>query len=284
MATLDGRELDLTAPGAVLFLTTGAHRDWVETLENGAAVEVRRGSNAAILGGLDARLSIDDVARDVRGGAGEHGAGPYGSAVARWLLLDRCNLTDDRNPRRPGGRGGQHRTRSLRRRRRLGGAAKEHGHPGADRQCLNRISPGFEDPDATVRKSLDARPTYRQSTGRAMMAAVRIAAGTDAGTALNPIGGRVDELLMYCEAGMTQVAALRTATSSAGALIGGRLGVVDVGRPADLIVVAEDPREDLTVLRSPVHVVSRGRLMDCPGSRRHSRNSAESQRDGLPFE
>jgi len=51
----------------VLFLTTGAHRDWVETLENGAAVEVRRGSNAAILGGLDARLSIDDVARDARG-------------------------------------------------------------------------------------------------------------------------------------------------------------------------------------------------------------------------
>jgi len=148
---------------------------------------------------------------------------------------------------------------------------------------LNRISPGFEDPDATVRKSLDARPTYRQSTGRAMMAAVRIAAGTDAGTALNPIGGRVDELLMYCEAGMTQVAALRTATSSAGALIGGRLGVVDVGRPADLVVVPEDPREDLTVLRSPVHVVSRGRLMDCPGSRRHSRNSAESLRDGLPF-
>jgi len=67
MATLDGRELDLTAPGAVLFLTTGAHRDWVETLQNGAAVEVRQGSNAAILGGLDARLTIDDVARDARG-------------------------------------------------------------------------------------------------------------------------------------------------------------------------------------------------------------------------
>ncbi len=63
---------------------------------------------------------------------------------------------------------------------------------------------------------------------------------------------------------MTQVAALRTATSSAVGLIGGRLGVVDVGRLADLIVVAEDLREDLTVLRSPVQVVSRGRLMDLP--------------------
>ncbi len=130
--------------------------------------------------------------------------------------------------------------------------------------ALNRIAPGLGIPETTVSKSLDVRETYRESTRRAIVAGVRIAAGTDAGTALNPIGGLVDELLMYCGAGMSPVTALRTATSRAGALIGGRVGVVDVGRPADLIVVAKDPREDLALLRSPLQVVCRGRLMELP--------------------
>lgn len=263
MATLDGRELDLTAPGAVLFLTTGAHRDWVETLDNGAAVEVRRGSNAAILGGLDARLSIDDVARDVRGLVNTALDLMAVRSLGGYSLTDATSLTIGILAALAAG------VDSIEHAAFVDDVALEALRKSTATlvptvSALNRISPGLGIPDATVRKSLDARPTYRQSTGRAMMAAVRIAAGTDAGTALNPIGGRVDELLMYCEAGMTQVAALRTATSSAGALIGGRLGVVDVGRPADLVVVPEDPREDLTVLRSPVHVVSRGRLMDLP--------------------
>jgi len=127
--------------------------------------------------------------------------------------------------------------------------------------ALNNIAPGLGIPEATVRKSLAARDQYRDSTRRAITAGVRIAAGTDAGTALNPIGGLVDELVMYCEAGMSAADALRAATVTAGDVVGSALGVLDVGRPADVIVVTDDPRSSVEALRSPVHVVSRGRLV-----------------------
>ncbi len=67
MATLDGRELDLTVPGAVLFLTAEAQRDWVEVLEDGVTVQVREGRTPAVVNGLEAAWTIDDVARDARG-------------------------------------------------------------------------------------------------------------------------------------------------------------------------------------------------------------------------
>ncbi|GAB3881339.1 metal-dependent hydrolase family protein [Terrabacter terrigena] len=130
--------------------------------------------------------------------------------------------------------------------------------------ALNNIGGGLGIPEATVEKSLSARGTYRQSTQRAIRAGVRIAAGTDAGTALNPIGGLVDELAMYCDAGMTPVEALQSATSRAGAVLGDGLGVLDLGSPADMVIVKRDPRRDLDALREPAYVVSRGRLVPMP--------------------
>jgi hypothetical protein len=67
MATLDGRGLDLTVPGAVLFLTAEARRDWVESLGDGVTAEVREGSGAAVLGGFGAATTLDEVARNARG-------------------------------------------------------------------------------------------------------------------------------------------------------------------------------------------------------------------------
>lgn len=128
--------------------------------------------------------------------------------------------------------------------------------------ALSPIAPGLGIPASTVEKSLRARALYQDSTRRAIAAGVTIAAGTDAGTALNPIGGLVDELALYITLGMEVVGALRSATVTAGAVVGADVGVVSPGRPADLIVVAGDPAEDLCVLRRPSHVVKGGRLID----------------------
>ncbi len=127
--------------------------------------------------------------------------------------------------------------------------------------ALNHIADHRGIPAETVRKSVDARETYRRNTRRAIERGVRIAAGTDAGTALNPIGGLVDELEMYCERGMSAIEALRTATVNAGLLIGPRLGMVERGYRADLLVVAEDPRDNIRTLREPIAVISRGRQL-----------------------
>jgi len=133
--------------------------------------------------------------------------------------------------------------------------------------ALDPIADGIGIPAATVRKSLAARETYRVNTGRAIAAGVRIAAGTDAGTAFNPIGGLLDELNTYVELGMSTIEALRSATVTAGSLLtraGAATGpgVLAVGAPADLLVAAADPRADLEILRRPQAVLVAGRVVD----------------------
>lgn len=127
--------------------------------------------------------------------------------------------------------------------------------------ALNNIAPGVGIPDDTVEKSLAARETYRASTARAIGAGVRIAAGTDAGTAFNPIGGLVDELEMYCVGGMSAFEAVRSATVNAGSVLGTKVGMIEPGYRADLLVLAADPRQDVTVLRRPSQVIARGRVL-----------------------
>ena len=48
-----------------------------------------------------------------------------------------------------------------------------------------------------------------------------IAAGTDSGIPLNPIGGLVDELQLHLRLGMTPGEPIRSATVTAGAVAGG---------------------------------------------------------------
>jgi imidazolonepropionase-like amidohydrolase len=128
--------------------------------------------------------------------------------------------------------------------------------------ALNPIAPGVGIPDDTVEKSLAARATYRANTARAISVGVHIAAGTDAGTALNPIGGLLEELDMYCDAGMSAFEAVRTATVNAGPVVGAKVGMIAPGYRADLLVLGGDPRADLAVLREPSLVISRGRVVE----------------------
>ncbi|MCU1680423.1 MAG: amidohydrolase [Amycolatopsis sp.] len=128
--------------------------------------------------------------------------------------------------------------------------------------ALNNIAAGVGIPADTVEKSLAARETYRANTARAIGAGVRIAAGTDAGTAFNPIGGLLDELEMYRTGGMSAYEAVRSATVRTGPIMGTQTGVIAPGYRADLLVLGEDPREDLAALREPRQVINRGRVLN----------------------
>jgi imidazolonepropionase-like amidohydrolase len=127
--------------------------------------------------------------------------------------------------------------------------------------ALNNIAPGVGIPDDTVEKSLAARETYRANTARAIGAGVLVAAGTDAGTAFNPIGGLVDELEMYRARGMSAFDAVQSATVHAGPVLGAKVGMIAPGYRPDLLVLAGDPRTDLGVLRRPSLVIARGRVL-----------------------
>jgi imidazolonepropionase-like amidohydrolase len=81
---------------------------------------------------------------------------------------------------------------------------------------------------------------HTESVRRAIEAGVRIAMGTDSG--VGPHGNNLDELRLMVDCGMTPTAALQAATASAAQLCGldDRLGTIEVGKLADLTLVAGD--------------------------------------------
>ncbi|MFK0249971.1 amidohydrolase family protein [Amycolatopsis azurea] len=91
----------------------------------------------------------------------------------------------------------------------------------------------------------------------AIEAGVRVYAGSDAGGMVEH-GRLVDEIEALHKAGMSAEQALASASWAAREWLGVP-GIVD-GASADLLVYAEDPREDLAVLRHPSHIVLRGKI------------------------
>ncbi|MFI5609248.1 amidohydrolase family protein [Amycolatopsis sp. NPDC051903] len=89
----------------------------------------------------------------------------------------------------------------------------------------------------------------------AVEAGVRVFAGTDAGGMVDH-GLIADEVDALHRAGMSREQALASASWAAREWLG-HPGIED-GAPADLIVYAADPREDLAVLRHPKHIVLGG--------------------------
>jgi imidazolonepropionase-like amidohydrolase len=73
---------------------------------------------------------------------------------------------------------------------------------------------------------------------------------------------------------MSTVDSLRAATSTAGAVLGRpRTGVVAMGAPADLVIVADDPFDDLRNLRQVWGVIRGGRQVSPGASRRGTRSA-----------
>ncbi len=102
-------------------------------------------------------------------------------------------------------------------------------------------------------------PKARTSVKAAYEAGVKIALGTDAPAI--PHGKNADELVALVERGMSEIAALRAATSVAAELI----DVTDRGRLAegllaDIIGVPGDPLQDITVTQNVQFVMKGGKV------------------------
>jgi imidazolonepropionase-like amidohydrolase len=93
---------------------------------------------------------------------------------------------------------------------------------------------------------------------------IPIAMGTDAG--VTPHGGNAAELETMVEAGMSPLAAIRSATISAAALLGmsESIGSVTRGTMADLIAVEGNPLEDVRTLQHVLFVMKAGRTYLTP--------------------
>ena len=126
-------------------------------------------------------------------------------------------------------------------------------------------------PAETMRKLVESQASAEAVTAKAIERGVRIAFGTDSGVYPHGLNGR--QFASYVRAGMTPLAAIRTATSTAADLMGwsDRVGSLAPGRFADLVAVAGDPLADVSELERPILVAKAGRLVRDDRSRRTGR-------------
>ena len=102
-------------------------------------------------------------------------------------------------------------------------------------------------------------PLARKSLSRAIQSGVKIAFGTDA--AVYPHGDNAREFAVYVKQGMSPIEAIRSATIHAADLLGvDDRGVIAEGKLADIIGVAGNPLEDVTVLENVRFVMKGGKV------------------------
>jgi imidazolonepropionase-like amidohydrolase len=117
-------------------------------------------------------------------------------------------------------------------------------------------------PEYAVEKAKQAHKVHFQSFDLALRAGVKIAMGTDAATPFNRHGENALELQLMVEAGMTPMEAIVATTRSGAEVLGlaEQVGTVEVGKLADLLVVAGNPLADISVLqdKQKIEVVIKG--------------------------
>lgn len=100
-------------------------------------------------------------------------------------------------------------------------------------------------PEYGVRKAREVVEIHSDSIGRAHKAGVRIAMGTDAG--VMPHGTNLRELGLMHKIGMTPMDTIVATTKKAAECMGwdDKLGTLEAGKLADIILVKTDPLKDI---------------------------------------
>jgi imidazolonepropionase-like amidohydrolase len=123
--------------------------------------------------------------------------------------------------------------------------------------------PGFF-PEIVRKKAAQIGPLIQETFARAHSAGVKIAFGTDSG--VSPHGDNGREFGYMVQGGMPALAAIRSATLDAAALLGQEdgLGTLEPGRLSDVIAVSGDPAKDIAAMTRVVFVMKNGVIYKRP--------------------
>jgi imidazolonepropionase-like amidohydrolase len=115
-----------------------------------------------------------------------------------------------------------------------------------------------------LRKDREIAEVQRQNFRKALRAGVKMVYGTDAGVFPHGQNGR--QFAVMVRYGATPLQAIQTATVNAAAALGqtGKVGVVKPGAFGDLVGVAGDPTQNITLLESPIFVMKGGDVVKGP--------------------
>jgi imidazolonepropionase-like amidohydrolase len=131
----------------------------------------------------------------------------------------------------------------------------------APRRIFEHANDGKQ-PDFVVRKAAALYDAMCENVSRAYRAGVTIAGGSDAGTPYNAHADYAYEVeLMHTLLGMSPREALCAATQRAGRLLDVAAGVIDAGRPADLLLLDGDLETTTLALRAPRRVIKGGAVV-----------------------
>ena len=110
-------------------------------------------------------------------------------------------------------------------------------------------------PEYGVRKARETIEIHSESIERAYRAGVAIAMGTDAG--VMPHGTNLRELGLMCQIGMSPMEALVATTKTAAACLGwqDRVGTLEAGKLADVVVTKTDPLANIRSLEDTGNIV-----------------------------
>ncbi|MBW1722400.1 MAG: amidohydrolase family protein [Deltaproteobacteria bacterium] len=112
-------------------------------------------------------------------------------------------------------------------------------------------------PLKTIRKVEHFQTVHMKNLKRAIKAGVKVVVGTDAGTPFNYHGESAYELECLVANGLSEMQAIRSATSiAAEALNLSNVGVIQKGCVADLVVLEANPLEDIKTLQQPEKIVA----------------------------
>ena len=107
-------------------------------------------------------------------------------------------------------------------------------------------------PQYAVEKSKAVMKSHFQSVRRAYKSKIPIAMGTDAGTPFNCHGENLKEMELLVKAGMTPMEAIVAATKTASEVLAleKKVGTLEKGKLADLVVVNGDHLKDIRLLQN----------------------------------
>ncbi len=120
---------------------------------------------------------------------------------------------------------------------------------------------GIGMPEFMIEKLRGSAQIHLEAFQKALKAGIKICCGSDS----NPVGETtLIEIEQLVRAGMTRMDALVAATRTSADLCGmlEELGTIEVGKLADLIVVAADPLEDISNIRKLKMVLKGGDLVE----------------------
>ena len=114
-------------------------------------------------------------------------------------------------------------------------------------------------PRDLMKRANEVAAVQSESVATAIEVGVRVLPGTDAGTPFNPPGGLVQEMELLVELGMSTHEVIVAATSAAADTFDwDDVGVLATGNVADLLLVDDDPLENLGTLSWPATIVQDG--------------------------